>query len=82
LVASKYIFPIAKTIELLTALTLISEKNLRIGIIVLLPISITIFLIHAVVTKTDLPMATAILLANVFLIYANWNSYKHLFEWK
>jgi putative oxidoreductase len=79
-VASKYIFPVAKTIELLTALTLISEKNLRIGIIVLLPISITIFLIHAVDTKTDLSMATAILLANVFLIYANWNSCKHLFE--
>jgi putative oxidoreductase len=80
--ASKYIFPVAKTIELLAGLTLISGKFLRIGIIVLLPISINIFLIHAVVTKTDLPMATAILLANVFLIYANWNSYKHLFEWK
>lgn len=80
--ASKYIFPVAKTIELLAGLTLISGKFLRIGIIVLLPISINIFLIHAVVTKTDLPMAGAILLANVFLIYANWSSYKHLFEWK
>jgi putative oxidoreductase len=80
--ASKYIFPVAKTIELLAGLTIISGKFLRIGIIVLLPISINIFLIHAVVTKSDLPMATAILLANVFLIYANWNSYKHLFEWK
>ena len=80
--ASKYIFPVAKAIELIAGLTLISGKFLRVGIIILLPISINIFLIHAVVTKTDLPMATAILVANLFLIYANWNSYKHLFEWK
>lgn len=80
--ASKYIFPVAKAIELIAGLTLIFGKFLRVGIIILLPISINIFLIHAVVTKTDLPMATAILVANLFLIYANWNSYKHLFEWK
>ncbi|WP_298119521.1 DoxX family protein [Flavobacterium sp.] len=80
--ASKYIFPVAKAIELIAGLTLISGKFLRIGVIILLPISINIFLIHAVVTKTEIPIAAAILLANLFLIYANWNSYKHLFEWK
>ena len=34
-----------------------------------------------VVSKSDIPMAAAVLIANVFLLYANWNSYKHLFEW-
>jgi uncharacterized membrane protein YphA (DoxX/SURF4 family) len=80
--ASKYIFPVAKAIELIAGLMIISGKFLRIGVIILLPISINIFLIHAVVTKSDIPMAAAILIANLFLIYANWNSYKHLFEWK
>lgn len=81
-VASKYIFPVAKVIELIAGLMIVSGKFLRVGVIILLPISINIFLIHAVVSKTDIPMAAAILLANIFLIYANWNSFKHLFEWK
>ncbi len=78
--ASKYIFPVAKVIELIAGLSLVSGKFMKIGTIILLPISINIFLIHAVVSKTDIPMAAAILVANIFLIYANWNSYKHLFS--
>lgn len=77
--ASKYIFPVAKAIELIAGLTIISGKFMKIGLVILLPITINIFLIHVVVSKTDIPMAVAILLANLFLIYANWNSYKHLF---
>ncbi|GAA4045408.1 DoxX family protein [Flavobacterium chungnamense] len=80
--ASKYMFPLVKVIELLAGISLVSGKFMRAFLLILLPISVNIFLLHAVVTKSDLPMATAILLANVFLIYANWNSYKHLFEWK
>lgn len=77
--ASKYIFPVAKAIELIAGLTIISGKFMKIGLIILLPITINIFLIHVVVSKTDIPMAAAILLANLFLIYSNWNSYKHFF---
>ena len=76
--ASKYIFPVAKAIELLAGLMLVSGKFVRLGTIILLPISINIFLIHVVVTGTDIPMAAAILFANVFLIYANWDSFKEI----
>ncbi|POS02725.1 hypothetical protein Q361_10236 [Flavobacterium croceum DSM 17960] len=79
-VASKYIFPVAKTVELISGITLVTGKFMKIGTIILLPITINIFLIHLMVTKTDIAMATAILFANLFLIYANWNSYKHLFK--
>ncbi|EAZ94844.1 hypothetical protein FBBAL38_10407 [Flavobacteria bacterium BAL38] len=77
-IASKYIFPVAKTIELLAGLMLVSGKFVRLGTIILLPISINIFLIHVVVTGTDIPMAAAILFANVFLIYANWDGFKEI----
>ncbi len=77
--AAKYIFPVAKTIELLAGLTIISGKFMKIGVVVLMPISINIFLIHVMVTKTDIPIGAGILIANLFLIYANWNSYKELF---
>ena len=76
--ASKYIFPVAKTVELLSGLMLISGKFVRLGTIILLPITINIFLIHTVVTKTDIPMAAVILLANIFLIYSNWDSFKEI----
>jgi putative oxidoreductase len=76
--AMKYMFPLAKAIELICGLAILSGKFLRLALLVLLPISVNIFLIHAVVSKTDIPMAAGILLANLFLIYANWNSYKHI----
>ncbi len=76
--ASKYIFPVAKTVELLAGLMLVSGKFVKLGTIILLPISINIFLIHTVVTGTDIPVGAAILLANVFLIYANWDAYKEI----
>lgn len=80
-VASKYIFPVAKIVELFAGLTLMSGKFDKLGVVLLMPISINIFLIHVVVSKSDIPTAAAVLIANVFLLYANWNSYKHLFEW-
>ena len=77
-VASKYIFPAAKAIELLAGLMLVSGKFVRLGTTILLPISINVFLIHVFVTGTDIPMAAAILFANVFLIYANWDGFKEI----
>lgn len=78
-VAMKYLFPLAKIIELTCGLAILSGKFLRLALIVLLPISVNIFLIHTVVSKTDIPLVAGILIANIFLIYANWKSYKHLF---
>ena len=77
-VASKYIFPAAKAIELLAGLMLVSGKFVRLGTTILLPISINVFLIHVFVTGTDIPMAAAILFANIFLIYANWDGFKEI----
>lgn len=79
--ASKYIFPVAKSIELLAGLMLVSGKFVRLGTIILLPISVNIFLIHTVVTGSDIPMAAAILVANMFLIYANWEAFKEIVKY-
>ena len=76
--AMKYMFPLAKSIELICGLAIISGKFIRLALLVLLPITVNIFLIHLVVSKTDIPLVTGILLAHIFLIYVNWNSYKHL----
>lgn len=78
-VAMKYMFPLAKSIELICGLALVTGKFMRLALLVLLPITVNIFLIHLVVSQTDIPLVTGILLAHLFLIYANWDSYKHLF---
>jgi putative oxidoreductase len=77
--ATKYLLPLVKITELLVGITLISGKFIKLGIIVLLPISINIFLIHAFISPTELPIAFFVLGANIFLINSYRNSYKNLF---
>ena len=78
LMASKYMFPLVKSIELITGLMLVSGKFVKLGTLLLLPISVNIFLIHTVTQVSDLPVAIFVLAANVFLIYANWDGFKEI----
>ncbi len=78
--ATKYLFPLVKIIELLAGINLVTGKFIKLTLLVLLPISVNIFLIHAFLSPKDLPIALFVILANLFLIYRNWSSYKHLFE--
>ena len=78
LMASKYMFPLVKSIELITGLMLVSGKFVKLGTLLLLPISVNIFLIHTVTQVSDLPVAIFVLVANVFLIYAYWNDFKEI----
>ena len=78
LMASKYMFPLVKSIELIAGLMLVSGKFVKLGTLLLLPISVYIFLIHTVTQVSDLPVAIFVLAANVFLIYANWDGFKEI----
>ena len=78
LMASKYMFPLVKSIELIAGLMLVSGKFIKLGTLLLLPISVNIFLIHTVTQISDLPIAIFVLAANVFLIYANWDGFKEI----
>jgi hypothetical protein len=77
--ATKYLFPLVKSIELISGLALITGKFMKLALIILLPITVNILLIHVFLAPADIPMAAAIFAAHLFLIYANWSSYKHLF---
>ena len=78
LMASKYMFPLVKSIELIAGLMLVSGKFVKLGTLLLLPISVNIFLIHTVTQVSDFPVAIFVLFANVFLIYANWDGFKEI----
>jgi uncharacterized membrane protein YphA (DoxX/SURF4 family) len=79
-VASKYLLPLAKYIELVCGLALVSGRFVTLANIVLLPITINLFLIHAFMEPGDLLVVGLLLAANIFLIYTKWDSYKNIFE--
>lgn len=80
IMASKYLMPLVKTVELISGLSLLSGKFMRLSLLALLPISINIFLIHTVTQVSEVPVAMFVLGANLFLIFAHWDSYKGLFK--
>lgn len=77
--ASKYLMPLAKSVELIAGLTIISGKFIKIGVVILVPVSLNILLINIFLMPEGIPIAAFLFLGNLFLIYSNWNSYKHLF---
>ncbi|MEC4003615.1 DoxX family membrane protein [Flavobacterium sp. SUN052] len=77
--ASKYILPLAKSVELICGLTIISGKFMKIGAVVLVPVTLNILLINVFMMPEGIPIAAALFLGNLFLIYVNWSSYKQLF---
>ncbi|WP_300565936.1 DoxX family membrane protein [Flavobacterium sp.] len=79
IVASAYIMPLAKVLELLCGLCFVSGKFVTLANIVILPVTINIFMIHLFLSPENLPMAIALILGNIFLIYRYWDNYKSVF---
>ena len=78
--AMKYLMPLAKVVELLSGLSYVTGKFIKLFNLILLPVSLNILLINIFPSQDALPIALFIFLGNIFLIYANWNSYKHLIK--
>ena len=79
LVTSTYLMPLAKAIELLCGLSFVSGKYVTLANIIILPITINILLINYFLVPEQLPVAIALFLGNLFLIYRYWNNYKTVF---
>ena len=79
LVASVYLMPLAKTVELLCGLAYISGKFVTLANIVILPVSLNILLINYFLSPETLPIAIFVFLGNLFLIYRYWVNYKSVF---
>lgn len=79
LVASTYIMPMAKTVELLCGLSFVSGRFVTLANIAILPVTINILLINFFLTPQNMPIALFVFLGNIFLIYTHWGNYKGLF---
>jgi uncharacterized membrane protein YphA (DoxX/SURF4 family) len=74
--ATKYLLPLVKVIELICGLSFITGKFIKISAVIFVPISINILLINIFVMPEGIPIAAVLFLGNLFLIYRNWDSYK------
>jgi putative oxidoreductase len=79
LMASEYLMPLSKFVELICGLSFVTGKFMKISPIVLLPITLNILLINVFLMPEGTPIAAVLFLGNLFLIYRNWDSYKDLF---
>lgn len=80
--ASGYLMQFIKITELVCGLAFVSGYFVPLATIVIAPITLNILLFHIFVDTEALPVAIFLLLANLFLAYANWDKYKPLLEAK
>jgi uncharacterized membrane protein YphA (DoxX/SURF4 family) len=79
LVASSYLIPLAKAVELLCGLSYVTGKYVTLANILILPITLNILFINYFMTPEGLPIAIPLFLGNLFLIYRYWENYKSVF---
>ncbi|OXG09708.1 DoxX-like protein [Flavobacterium araucananum] len=79
LMASTYIMPLAKSIELLCGIAFVTGRYVTLANILILPITVNILFINYFLAPQGLPIAALLFLANLFLIYRYWDNYKSVF---
>lgn len=79
LIASTYLMPLAKALELLCGISYISGKYVTLANVVILPVTLNILLINLYMSPENLPIGLFLFLGNLFLIYRYWGNYKSVF---
>ena len=77
--ATGYFMTVLKVTELLCGLAFVVGRFVPLAVVVIAPIIINIFLFHAFLDHTRLPIAIFLVLADLFLAYAYRSSYAPLF---
>ena len=77
---AKYLFPTIAIIQIFTGITLISNRWVTLGLLVLLPISFNIFSFHLLHDRQSLMPAVVILGVNVLLLWLRREFIKPIFN--
>lgn len=78
LVASVYIMPLAKGLELICGLAYVLGRYVALANLIILPITLNILLINIFLTPEHLPIGVFVFVGNLFLIVRYWDHYKGL----
>ncbi|MBO9701810.1 MAG: DoxX family membrane protein [Sporocytophaga sp.] len=76
--ASGYLLPVVKTIELVCGLALITGFFAPLATVVIFPIIVNIVLVNVFLAPEQVPMAIAILAANLFLAFVYRKNYESI----
>ena len=79
LMASIYLMPLLKLTELLCAIAFLTNRYVVLASVVICPITINIFMVHAFIAHDGIPVGIFVLFGNLFLAYVNREHYKGLF---
>src|SRR5215213_9812066 len=80
--ASKFLMPLIKITELVCGIAFVTGFFVPLATVVIAPVIVNILLFHIFVDTSGLPVAIALVAANIFLAIANWNKFRPLFEAK
>ena len=80
--ASVYLMPLVKVLELVCGIAFVSGRFVPLATILISPVIVNIFLVHVFMGPEGLPIAIFLVLANAFIAYSNWESYRPLFRVK
>ncbi len=82
MIATGYLLPLIKTTELVCGIAFVSGFFVPLASVIISPIIINIFLFHLFVDTSGLGVGIALVCANIFLAYSNWDKYKPLIQAK
>jgi putative oxidoreductase len=82
LFGSGYFLQYLKVIEIISGLFLLINRYTAFFLLVLLPISVNIFLFHAILAPYGAPLGTTIIILNVFLCIGYFKYYSSVFTAK
>lgn len=81
-ISTVHLLDIVKTIELLCAICYLAGRYVALANVVLLPITLNIVLLHAMIDPGSVAIAVAILVVHIFLLYAYRKHYTGVFAAK
>jgi putative oxidoreductase len=78
--ASVYLMPTVMIVELICGIAFLFGKFVPLAAVLISPIIVNIFLIHAFISPEGLPVAIFLVLANLFMVYYYRENYKPLLK--
>lgn len=79
LAGTGYFFPMLKLFEVVAGILLLVGRFVPLALAILGPITLNIFLFHAALAPEGLMIGAFVFLGNIFLVWANKESFKGLF---
>jgi len=77
---STYLFPLIALVEIGAGALLITKKYNALGAVIMMPVTVNIFLLHAIIDPAGLVMGLILLLINIWVLVENKEKFSGLID--